>query len=925
MHHPAGNENHTYLGEADMESKKLLVNGLKHPYGIGRKPVFSWKMSAAEEAGAKYGAAQSAYRVIVCSDAEKAQQEQGDLWDSGKVESENPYDVVYGGEKLASKTTYFWRVQTWDEKGETAGFSETASFATGICDQSEWQGCWIGAGDAMEKLSRRAPIFRKEFEVKGKMKDARLFISGLGLFEAQINGSRPDDSVLNPGNTQYTTTVPYCAYDVTGLLKEGKNAIGVELGNNFYNEHTGVWKWQTAKWRDDPKLLLNLDINYEDGSRETVVTDTSWKLYTNGPTLENSIYLGDTYDANLAVEGYSEAGFDDSQWLAAREVQAPAGKLTCQIMPPVRRVCSRPAKTVEKTGPSTWIITSPETMTGWAKIRMKAAAGKAVTITYAETVGEDGRVPMTGNGQGECGEWWPEGIIQQDKYISDGAERFWEPRYSYKGYRYIQVDGYEEEMTTDDVICYCLANDVEQISDFKCSDPVLEKLHDNMRRTMRNNFQWKPTDTPIWEKNGWLGDANVSLPTMFYQFDIRHMMKHFVDLMDDCFHEYGNVPVIVPTADWGTDNTPVWNTIFVFATELLYDYYGQLETVRELYPDLKKYALNNIEECKSYGWTWMDEQLADWVTPMGDTMQPTDGSSNEGAGICGSVFVYRMLASMKRLAALVGAEEDIPVYQQAREQIYDAFQKKFWNAEESLYDTGYWKPYANRSKYRQNSNLLPVSAGLVPAENVDAVMKGVVQDIEKKGGHMDVGCVGTQVILPVLTDCGYEDVAWKLLKQDTYPSWGYWLSFDADCMWEGWEFASRSRDHYFLGTCDEYFYSHLCGVRSVKDGAKNITLKPVFLSQLSHAETCLQTVRGKLESGWKREEDGRICMNVKVPYGAAAQIYLPAGKVEIAKGQEGITFAQTGETGSACGENVLTAVSGAYTIYIGSNIAEEFL
>ena len=485
-----------------MKKEDLLVNGLKYPYGVDDRPVFSWKV---EVSG--YGSAQTAYQIIVCSDEEKEQHEVGNLWDSGKVMSENPYDVVYAGAALSSKTDYFWRVQTWNEKGECSGWSETAVFATGICRQEEWLGCWIGAGEHMpkkkaedspmsspeeDKYSRRAPMLRKTFTVSGKVKSARLFVSGLGLFELEINGQRPDDSVLNPGNTQYTETVLYRAFDVTGLLAEGKNAIGVELGNSFYNEHTGVWKWQTAKWRDNPKLLLNLDIHYEDGRKETVVSDTSWKVYTNGPTVANSIYLGDVWDANLALPGWTEADFDDENWPDAQEAEAPSGKLICQTMPPVRRFCAAKAKTIEKIGPDSWIVEAPEMLSGWAKIRMKGAAGQKIRITYGEQRTENGQVAMTGDGKGMCGEWWPEGIIQQDQYICDGTERFWEPKFSYKGYRYVQVDGYEGELTADDVILYGLANEVETISDFKCSEKTLEKLHEIMVRTLRNNFLWNP-------------------------------------------------------------------------------------------------------------------------------------------------------------------------------------------------------------------------------------------------------------------------------------------------------------------------------------------------------------------------------------------------------------------------------------------------
>ena len=303
-----------------MIKEKLLVNGLQNPYGVDAVPVFGWKIKADG-----YGSAQTAYQVIVCSAIENAQACVGDLWDSGKTESENPFDVVYKGKKLSSKTTYYWRVQTWDEKAECSGWSETASFTTGILTLEEWQAEWIGAGNLMPKenvekspmscedetrFSRRAPLLRKTFTADAAVKEAKLFVSGLGAFDLKINGQHPDDSVLNPGQTQYTESVPYRAYDVTALICTGKNVISTELGNGFYNEHTGVWKWQTAKWRDNPKLLLHLDICYADGRHRIVVSDTDWKVYTDGPTVANSIYLGESYDANRELPGWEEASFD---------------------------------------------------------------------------------------------------------------------------------------------------------------------------------------------------------------------------------------------------------------------------------------------------------------------------------------------------------------------------------------------------------------------------------------------------------------------------------------------------------------------------------------------------------------------------------------------------------------------------------------
>jgi alpha-L-rhamnosidase len=278
---------------------------------------------------------------------------------------------------------------------------------------------------------------------------------------------------------------------------------------------------------------------------------------------------------------------------------------------------------------------------------------------------------------------------------------------------------------------------------------------------------------------------------------------------------------------------------------------------------------------------------------------------------------------MERLAKLVGCEDDMAVYREAEEKMYAAFQEKFYRPEEHLYDTGFWREYdgVHREKYRQTSNLLPLEADMVPAQYREEVLERLVQDIHEKGDHLDTGCVGTRIILPVLADNGYADLAWKVLKQDTYPGWGYLLAQGSDTMWENWESATRSYDHYFFGTCDEFFYSHLSGIRSVQDGCKRVTIKPLFCKELAYAGASIQTVRGELACEWKwengcavdategeqcTEKKGRVILEIKVPYGAEAKIILPAGKIEILKGREGII--------EHCGESELIAVSGEYVI-----------
>lgn len=726
-----------------------------------------------------------------------------------------------------------------------------------------WQGCWIGGDMTVE--DRFAPIFKKEFKITKEIKKAEIRICGLGLFELKINGSLPDDSVLNPSHTQYSQTVLYRIFDIANLLCIGKNEITVELGNSFFNDMTYVWNWNNASWRSAPKLIADLCIEYANGETQTVKTDNTWLVTLDGPITANSIYLGETYDARRT----------EFAWCKAKAVEAPKGILKPQEMPPIRRIAEFKPKEIRRAANGSYIVTAPEMITGWAKIALNTPEGTKTVITYNERLTDDGYVRKIGKMEGRDGNWWPEGYIQQDCFISNGKPFAFEPKFSYKGFRYIQIDNCGE-LCADDITLYRIANDVEIISDFSCSSELVNKLHALMRRTMLNNFQGKPTDTPVWEKNGWLGDANCALHAMMLNFDMGSYMASFVDIMDDCFREYGSVPVIVPSADWGTENSPVWNTIFVFAAEALLDYCDKKDYVSRLYPNLKAFAEKDIDTLANQDWVWGVRGLADWLAPMGEESMDIDPNSSEGAEICGTAFIYAMLKSVSRIAEKLGKSSDIETYEAAAEKICSAFNQKFFNADSSIYETTFWSQKGLRTKYRQTSNLLPLAFGLVPEEHKKAVAENLVNDIARKGYHLDTGCTGTRFILPVLFDCGYADVAYKVLTQTTYPSWGYWIESGADSAWESWEPATRSENHYFLGTFDEALYTHIAGIRNIREGYRKFSICPALECGLDFVKACIKSPLGAVKCEWKKLENGSFCVNVEIPDGAQADICLCA-------------------------------------------------
>lgn len=729
-------------------------------------------------------------------------------------------------------------------------------------ENHKFLGSWICSGQPLS--DRRAPIFKREFNVTKAIKKAQVFVCGLGLFELKINGELPDDSVLNPAHTQYSKTVLYRVFDVTSLLTLSKNTITVELGNSFFNETTFVWNWDTASWRSSPKLILDLVIEYTDNTTEVVFTDESFKVALNGPIISNSIYYGEAHDMRNT----------DLIFADAIKCEAPAGELKEQKMPPIRRINEIKPLKITKIREKYFVIEAPEMITGWAKFKLNLPKDTEVTVTYSERLNEDGTIYKIGKGIGRDGNWWPDGFIQQDKFISNGEECFFEPKFSYKGFKYIGIENCPQELLDEDVILYRVANDVKTISSFSTSNPSLNELHLLMRRTILNNLQGKPTDTPVWEKNGWLGDLNCGLQSMLFNFELSEFLKSFIDTMVDCFHEFSSIPVMVPSANWSIKNSPVWNSVFVFSCEELLRFYDEKAYVKEKYNDLKAFALNDIEELKENSWTWGVKGLADWVSPVGHENYEADPGTSEGAEICGTAFIYKMLESMIFIAEEIGENEDIKIYNEARVNIFKAFNEAFFNNELKIYETNYWEQKGDRTKYRQTSNLLPIAFGLVPDSLKDTVLQNLVKDIKNKGYHLDTGCIGTKYILLVLFNNGETDVAFKILTQTTYPSWCSWLLNGDTSAYESWENTTRSKNHYFLGTYEEAYFSCIMGVKEIKNGFKEFTLKPALNCGLSSFNASLETKSGALKLSFEKQTDKSFKVLIKIPKGSKVNVVL---------------------------------------------------
>ena len=807
----------------------------------------------------------------------------------------------------------------------------------------------------VQNSSRAAVNLRKEFQVEKEVASAHAYICGLGFFTLTLNGQPVTDSVMNPAPTQYDYTSLYCVYDVAELLQAGGNAVGVELGNSFYNETGGVWNWPNAHWRDNPKCLLNLQIIYTDGSSETIVTDQSWKVSRDGPITSNSLYYGDEYDARKALvdtEGrsFDQAGYDDSAWIDASVLATPvnedreAAALKWQHEEPNMRTATFKPSRIQQLDEDSWVVTCPVMTTGWAKLTgINIPEGQELTITYSEKQHEDGTVMKLGGLDGEGENWFSEANICQDHYISDGtADATYEPRYSYKGYQYIQIDGWQGAFTADNIEMYRINNAMEQTGRFETSSEMINALQAMMVRTVLNNQQGRITDTPVYEKNGWTGDANVMLDTILYNFDAENVMETFLNMLADTQEAFGNVADIVPSADSFTDNHPTWNTVFPFGITKMCQYYGNYTYAEEMYEALRTFAMTDIGIIRGQGWLWAGGSYGDWCSPsnLTDGNAPISAGASEGSKITDNAMLYGALTEIANLTRLLQenaydagdraqAEDyaaDLAVYEDALENMYAAYNAKFFDEANGCYDTGEWSQVNDRTRYRQTSQLASLAYGLVPAEYEQDVVDSLVEDIIAKDYHLDTGVVGTKLILPMLDKYGYEDLAFRITTQTTYPSWGYWLAQGATSCWENWETTTRSLDHHMFGSASEWFYSGLAGIRDITGGYETFTIDPAFTGSLDYVNCSIETVRGTLSSNWKLNDDGTITMELTVPYGSTAKACLPTAEADgvLVNGQaadaaEGVTAAGL-EDGRYC----LTLSAGSYSIVTGSDLVELY-
>lgn len=831
------------------------------------KPRFCWILQSDQRAQR-----QTAYRIIVDSNLAILDDQIGGVWDSGKVKSDQSVHVEFDGIALKSNTVYYWSVQVWDKEGVATPWSEPAIFSTGLLQPEDWHAKWIGMNDCHIELSDQdadlkerelgpCPCVRKSFQLQRSVVRATVFATALGLYTLRINGQRVGDDYFAPGWTDYNIRVLYQTYDVTSLLLIGDNAVAALLGSGWYAGHiASIGKHQ---YGTEPYLLFQLNIEYEDGTTERIISDESWKANT-GPVLAADIIMGEIFDARREHFGWDEVGFDDGSWLAA-DVRARDGvKLVAQVDPPVQIIEELVPQNTSKRSDVQMIYDLGQNISGWVRITLSGLAGSRVTLRYGEILDTDGSL-YTANLRGAG---------QTDIYILKGDDvETYAPQFTYHGFQYVEVTASCGEAVVHSVVGQVVHSALALTGAFSTSNPMINRLQSNIVWSGRDNFLSVPTDCPQRDERwGWTGDAQVFIRTAAYNMDVASFFRKYMIDMADAQQESGNFHIVNPegglTRYLLTDNNPYnqklspgWGDAGVIIPWTLYQVYGDLRVLQEHYESYRRWIQFVLGVSEDY--VVGEYGFGDWLSIDADT--PKDV-------IATAYFAYSA-SIMENIARVLGRSNDAETYSALLENIRSAFNRAFVGPEGRIKGN------------TQTAYVLALQMKLLSGENERHAVSHLVEDIDKRGGHLSTGFLGVSYLLPVLTRGGRPDAAYRLLLQDTFPSWGYSIKHGATTIWERWDGwtekqgfqdpVMNSLNHYSLGSVGEWLFRTVAGIDAdpLHPGFKRIMIRPILGGNLTYARGEFECVYGKIISHWELS-DGQYRLNIAIPVNTTAEVYV---------------------------------------------------
>ncbi|KAA3616310.1 MAG: alpha-rhamnosidase [Calditrichaeota bacterium] len=849
-----------------MTAEKLSCEYRINPLGIDvLTPRLSWICSSVQR-----GDLQTAYQIIVATSMENLNKDIGDAWDSGQVQSSQSVHIKFDGIPLKSDQDYFWKVRVWNKKSQPSDWSAPANWSTGLLEESNWQAKWIGLDKAVgeddpdtahRKLSAR--MLRNEFTIDKKVSRATVFVSGLGLYELYINKQKIGDHVLAPGMTEYDKRTFYNTFDVTEYVQK-HNAIGVILGNGRYFAPRTSEPTKTRTY-GFPKLLLQLNLLFEDGTRRTIFSDETWKLTTDGPIRANNEYDGEYYDARMEIAGWSEPGFDDLKWRNAELVDKPGEKIGAQMAEPIKIMETIKPVSVNEVAPGIFIFDMGQNMVGWVELTAKGKKGDKVSLRFAETLKEDGHLYLENI----------RGAEVTDTYILKGSgTEIWQSRFTYHGFRFVEMTGSAAMPKLSAITGQVVYDAVATTGTFKSSNETMNRVYKNAYWGIRGNYRSVPTDCPQRdERQGWLGDRAVESWGESYLFNIAGLYSKWMIDIQDTQLSSGSLPDVAPSY-WPiySDNL-TWPGAYVIFPGMLYKQYGDIESIEIHYDSMKKwldymgkYVKDGIMTKDTYG---------DWCVPPLDihAIHTSDPRRMTSSDLIGTAYYFALLNLMHDYAVLLEKNDDAKVFQQTAGETYSAFNRNFFDTKS--------EQYGNNS---QTSNVLALAFDLVPEKHKKRIFNNLVDKIlGENEGHIGTGLIGCQWLMRVLTNNGRADIAYTLASQKTYPSWGYMAEKGATTIWELWNGDTgapgmNSGNHVMLlGDLLVWFYENLAGIQSDLDqpAFKHIKMKPEIPEGLEFVTATYNSMYGKIESSWKVKKN-TFQWDIKIPANTTATVSIPA-------------------------------------------------
>lgn len=774
---------------------------------------------------------QAAYQIIVASSESILKSGSGDVWNSGRVVSEVQSNVLYQGPPLKSSTRYYWKVRVWDANDAVSYWSSPAWWEMGLLKKDDWQGKWISTSP-----ERSAPLFRKEFDLSKSVSRATAHVFGLGWYEIHLNGAKVGNQVLSPANTDYSKIDLYDSYDVTQYLKKGRNAVGLWLADGYGTKYSKYgWRWLLPKL-----VILQLNIEYSDGSSMSLVTDETWKT-ADSQILSADIYNGETYDARLEKTGWDVNGYNDQAWEGVTVTAPPAGAMRSNMSVPLRVAKTITPVSVKQVSPGTYVFDMRQNIAGWVRIHVRNAhPGTRITMRHAEDINSDGTLNTFTNRSAEA----------TDIYFCKGGAGIetYEPRFTYHGFRYVEIKGYPGVPVLTDVEGRAIHADVGLTGSFSCSDTLLNKIHSNFQWTMLNNMVSIVTDNPVRdERTPCQMDENCIYEAAIQNFDVQQYFKNWL------------------TDIYGSTSNPDWSAGQVLGPWLLYQYYGDRRILKAFYPSSKKevdYCIATAESSKY----WADS-FGDWCPPF--TNGTYEKSYSEGE-IVNTTLFYHITDLLSHIAGILGNNSDSAYYSNAAKSISISFNDRLFNASASQYGSG-----------KQITSVMPLLTGLVPAEREKSVFEGLVKNVsEICSQHFGTGIYGTSFLSDILCDHGKTDLAYSVLSQTSYPAFGdQIINHGATTVWEQWgpvrtEREMETYDHAMYSGADKTFYTRFAGIRPLTPGYKSICIKPHIPQGLKYVKSSIKTVAGYISSEWEKSGSS-YTHSVKIPVNTTAIIYIP--------------------------------------------------